>query len=152
MRPKADIHHGDLASRIKQIIEACELSGHEKKFPHQLSGGMQQRTALARELVRRPRLLLLDEPFSSLDVLRRTRLNELLYKLTRESGCTTILVTHDPSEAVYVADSLLVFSEKMASPPKLRHSDLPSHRDPSIRVNPSYTNAVKWALDAMSQQ
>lgn len=124
MRPLVDLRASDMLKRVEEIVVSCELVGHEAKFPHELSGGMQQRVALAREFVRRPQLLLLDEPFSSLDVLRRSRLNDLLLKLTRASDCTTILVTHDPSEAVYIADYLLVFSDTPAAPPRFRASDL----------------------------
>ncbi len=152
MQPTKLLQKSEIFHRIDEVIVSCELSGHESKFPHELSGGMQQRVALAREFLRHPQLLLLDEPFSSLDFLRRSRLNDLLLKLTRLSDSTTIVVTHDPSEAVYISDYLLVFSEQSKLPPVFRASDLPRERSTITRINPLFTSSVQWALATMSKQ
>jgi NitT/TauT family transport system ATP-binding protein len=88
------------------------LDGHEHKFPHQLSGGMQQRVAIARGLAINPRLLLLDEPFGALDALTRTYMQEELLGIVRGAGKTAILVTHDIDEALLLADRILVMSSR----------------------------------------
>jgi iron(III) transport system ATP-binding protein len=86
------------------------LAGHEKKFPHELSGGQQQRVALARALAPRPRLLLMDEPFSNLDVELRERLALEVRSILRAEGITAILVTHDQYEAFAIADEIGVMN------------------------------------------
>ena len=88
------------------------LDGAGKKYPWQLSGGMQQRVAIARALVSRPEILLLDEPFASVDALTRAELQDLVLRLHEhaEKGVTIVHVTHDIDEAVYLADRVLVLS------------------------------------------
>jgi ABC-type Fe3+/spermidine/putrescine transport system ATPase subunit len=91
-------------AEVRRMLELVELPGIEQKRPAQLSGGEQQRVALARALVTRPRVLLLDEPFSSLDPAVRQTLQEAVRRIQRELGITTLLVTHDRGEALAMAD------------------------------------------------
>jgi ABC-type Fe3+/spermidine/putrescine transport system ATPase subunit len=91
---------------VRRMLDLVELPGIERKQPGQLSGGEQQRVALARALVIEPRVLLLDEPFSSLDPAVRQTLQEAVRRIQRELGTTTILVTHDRSEALAMADAV----------------------------------------------
>jgi ABC-type Fe3+/spermidine/putrescine transport system ATPase subunit len=93
-----------IRAEVARMLDLVELPGIESKRPAQLSGGEQQRVALARALVVRPRVLLLDEPFSSLDAAVRQHLQEAVRRIQRECGITTILVTHDRSEAMALAD------------------------------------------------
>jgi iron(III) transport system ATP-binding protein len=99
---------GDVVPELLEMVGIAHLS---ERLPHQLSGGEQQRVALARALARRPLVLLLDEPFSSLDASLRTRVREEVQGLIREQGVTTVLVTHDQVEALSLADSVAVLRD-----------------------------------------
>ena len=96
----------------RKAIAAVDLSGFESKYPRQLSGGMRQRVGLARALVMKPDILLLDEPFGALDAQTRLVLQEQLAKLVEESGMTAILVTHSIEEAILLADTIIVMSAR----------------------------------------
>ena len=97
--------------RIDELLTQLELNDYADRLPHQLSGGQQQRVALARSLARQPDLLLLDEPFTALDPALRDRLREDLMQVIRHSGTTCILVTHDPDEALALADRIIVLRQ-----------------------------------------
>lgn len=92
--------------RVAELLERVGLAGYEQRYPHQLSGGQQQRIALARALAPKPRLLLMDEPFSSLDAQLRESLAEEVRALIKAEGVTALLVTHDQNEAFAMADKL----------------------------------------------
>jgi NitT/TauT family transport system ATP-binding protein len=94
--------------RVKEALDEVGLADAARLYPWQLSGGMQQRVALARALVVKPKLLILDEPFASLDVYVRLELEDLVAKLVQNHGTTTLLVTHDIDEAIYMADRVFV--------------------------------------------
>jgi NitT/TauT family transport system ATP-binding protein len=96
-------------------LEKVNLKGFEDYFPHQVSGGMRQRAALARAFISQPKALLLDEPFGALDALTRMTLQDALRDLIRESKPTVLLVTHDVDEALFLADRILVFSARPAT-------------------------------------
>ncbi len=102
----------ELKQRVAEAIELVELGEYAARYPHQLSGGQCQRVALARSLVTRPRLLLLDEPFSALDALTRQQLQEELLAIRRRTRITTLLVTHDVEEALYLADRVVVMEPR----------------------------------------
>ncbi len=99
--------------RVSFLLELIGLTGIEKKYPHQLSGGEQQRVSLARSLATSPKLLLLDEPFSSLDKSHRDQLVKEVREILKKANVTSILVTHDESEAYAFADKIGMIDKKM---------------------------------------
>lgn len=92
---------------VRAAIEQVQLEDHSDKYPHQLSGGQQQRVALARALAPKPKLLLLDEPFSNLDTQLRSHIRTEIAQILQKAGITTILVTHDRADAEAVADEIM---------------------------------------------
>ncbi|WP_419736409.1 ABC transporter ATP-binding protein [Pseudomonas sp. COR18] len=114
---------------VTQLIEEVGLSGFAQALPKQLSGGMAQRVAIARGLYSKPRVLLLDEPFSAVDAFTRMKLQDLLLQLARRHGIALLLVTHDVDEALYLSDRVLVMDNR---PSRIRQAlavDLPHPRD-----------------------
>lgn len=101
--------------RVSEILRRVGLQGSEELFPWQLSGGMQQRVAIARALVVAPQLLLLDEPFASVDAQTRFELEDLVLDIAREDAMAVLLVTHDVDEALYMADRVIVMAGSPAT-------------------------------------
>jgi sulfonate transport system ATP-binding protein len=114
---------------VAERIASSGLRGFERAYPHQLSGGMAQRAALARALASGPAVLLLDEPFGALDALTKTRMQEELLRTREGSKPTTVLVTHDIEEAVFLADSVIVLSERPGTLRRAFALDLARPRD-----------------------
>jgi spermidine/putrescine ABC transporter ATP-binding subunit len=110
----------DVAPRVKEVLERVAMNGYENRYPHQLSGGQRQRIALARALISRPKVLLLDEPLGALDLKLRETMLVVLKHLQRDVGITFIYVTHDQSEALAMSDRLAVMNlgriEQLAAP------------------------------------
>ncbi|MFD9895565.1 ABC transporter ATP-binding protein [Amycolatopsis sp. NPDC059027] len=119
----------DRRAAAQEALEQVGLAGVGKKYPWQLSGGMQQRVSIARALARRPALLLMDEPFASVDAQTRFELEDLTRRVQREQGSTVLVVTHDIDESVYLSDRVLVLSKSPASIVADLTVDLPSERD-----------------------
>lgn len=106
-----DIPRGEHAARIEKMLESVGLTESANAYPHQLSGGMRQRVAIARALIGDPRVLLLDEPFSALDVGLRRRMHVLLRELWQETQKTMVMVTHNIEEAILVGHRVIVLGE-----------------------------------------
>jgi NitT/TauT family transport system ATP-binding protein len=126
------------SSRAKKMISLVKLNGFEDALPSQLSGGMAQRVAIARALIQDPDLLLMDEPFGSLDAITREKMGDELLRIWNREHKTVILVTHDINEALYLADRVLVLS---ARPARIRLDlavNLPRPRKPSVRYSPAF--------------
>jgi NitT/TauT family transport system ATP-binding protein len=117
------------ARRSREALEWVGLTDACRKLPWQLSGGMQQRVSIARALASRPALLLMDEPFASVDAQTRFELEDLLRRVQREQGSTVLLVTHDIDESVYLGDRVLVLSPAPASIVADLTVNLPTERD-----------------------
>ena len=116
-------------SLVRETLDVVGLDRHANKYPWQLSGGMQQRVAIARALAYRPRLMLMDEPFASLDAQTRSELEDLVLRLRTDFGMTILFVTHDIDESVYLADRVLVLSAPPATLQEDMVVELPSPRD-----------------------
>jgi len=99
------------SARVEGLLEQVGLAGYARRYPHELSGGQQQRVALARALAPAPQLLLLDEPLGALDALTRLEMQEMIVSLWREHGFTVLLVTHDVSESVAMAERVLLIED-----------------------------------------
>jgi NitT/TauT family transport system ATP-binding protein len=102
------------AELVRDSLASVGLSGSEQRRPWQLSGGMQQRVAIARALAYQPRIMLLDEPFASVDAQTRSELEDLLLRISAERNLTVLFVTHDIDEAVYLADRVIVLTSRPA--------------------------------------
>jgi NitT/TauT family transport system ATP-binding protein len=119
---------GERATRVRGALEQVGLQGFESRYPWELSGGMQQRAALARALVSDPKVLMLDEPFASVDALTRGLLEDVVGDLWERSSFSALLVTHDVGEAVYLSDRVLVLSTRPSRILAEVHIDLPRPR------------------------
>ncbi|MEG0861160.1 MAG: ABC transporter ATP-binding protein [Pseudomonas sp.] len=105
------VNADDSRTRVREVLQLVELQDFASRYPHQLSGGQCQRVALARSLITRPRLLLLDEPLSALDARIRKHLREQIRQIQRELGLTTIFVTHDQEEALTMSDRIFLMNQ-----------------------------------------
>jgi NitT/TauT family transport system ATP-binding protein len=123
------ISKAERRARAAEALEHVGLSGVGGKYPWQLSGGMQQRVSIARALASRPALLLMDEPFASVDAQTRFELEDLTRRVQREQGSTILVVTHDIDESVYLSDRVLVLSKSPASIVADLPVGLPAERD-----------------------
>ena len=115
-RLRARRRPGPAQARVSELLELVGLTGLGRRYPHQLSGGQQQRVALARALAIEPEIVLLDEPFSSLDAALRASVRADVHDVLREAGTTSILVTHDQDEALSMADQVAVLRARGRSP------------------------------------
>jgi spermidine/putrescine transport system ATP-binding protein len=106
-----NVDKDEISKRVEEALEQVQLSGYAKRMPSQLSGGQQQRVALARALAKKPKVLLLDEPLSALDLKLRRGMQVELKRLQRETGITFVFVTHDQEEAMSMGDRIAVFSQ-----------------------------------------
>ena len=132
--------------RAAELIARVGLAGFEDALPKALSGGMAQRAAIARALYRRPRVLLLDEPFSAVDAFTRLHLQELLSDVVRDTGTTMLIVTHDVAEAVFLADRVAVLSQRPGT--VIDEICVPAPR-PRDRRSPELVDASGRVLDAL---
>ncbi len=136
----------EIIPRARGIMERFGLAGFENKYPGQLSGGMQRRAELARAIINTPEVLLLDEPFRGLDAMTRGLMQEYLLALFDENPITTIFVTSDIEEGIYLADRLIVLSSSPASVRTVINVDLPRPREMKMLASPRFGDIHKEIL------
>src|SRR5437870_3974240 len=134
---------------VDHLIEAVGLAGFENSYPDTLSGGMQQRVAIARTLANRPQVVLMDEPFGALDAQTRSDMQQLLLRVWDETASTILFVTHDVDEAIYLADRIFIFSAR----PVTIMEDIPvpfgRPRDPAVRQTAEFHEMQEHVLTCL---
>lgn len=123
------LSRADRRGRVERAVHAVGLDGFSGKYPWQLSGGMQQRVAIARAVAYRPQILLMDEPFASVDAQTRADLEDLLLRVRAEFDVTVVFVTHDIDESVYLSDRVLILSPRPSFVQETLEVPLPKPRD-----------------------
>jgi NitT/TauT family transport system ATP-binding protein len=135
--------------RVDEMLELVELHGFDAHYPWQLSGGMQQRTSIARALSFDPALLLMDEPFGALDEMTRERLNGELLRIWHASGSTVVFVTHSIAEAVFLSTRVVVMSARPGRISKMIPIDLPQPRTAATREEPRFFELATEVREAL---
>ena len=142
----------DRIRTAREILAHVGLSEFEAHYPHQLSGGMQQRVNLARVLVNRPRVILMDEPFCSLDAQTRLQMQQMLLRLWHEFHMTVVFVTHDVDEAVFLSDRVVVLSRRPGTVKSELSIGLPRPRTRDVLTSPEFMQLKREALDLLLSQ
>jgi len=148
-----ELTHGNREEHVSaalQLLETVGLADAADRYPNELSGGMKMRVSLARALITRPRLLLLDEPFAALDELTRQHLDEHLQQLWLDRGMTVIFVTHSITEAVFLADRVVVLSPRGGHVVMDTPVPLPRPRHHDVRVAAEFIGQVQVLAGAMN--
>lgn len=140
------------AQEVEQALRSVGLEGFASRYPWELSGGMQQRAALARALISDPRVLMMDEPFASVDALTRGHLEDVVAELWERSSFAALLVTHDVAEAVYLADRVLVLSARPSRVLAEIAVNLPRPRTHGqTRLLPEFAELVAQVLERVEE-
>lgn len=142
----------DRASRVEYLLELMGLSKFKNSYPRELSGGMKQRVAIARTLVNKPKVMLMDEPFGALDSQTREEMQELLLLLTKHEKTTVIFVTHDVDEAVFLGSRVLVFSRRPGRVIADVKVPFPKNADFQVKLEPEFFKLKRELLDLLHSQ
>jgi NitT/TauT family transport system ATP-binding protein len=140
---------GEAEERAAAALAAVGLSGFERAWPRELSGGMRMRVSIARALVTGPSLLLMDEPFAALDEITRHRLNDDLLRLRAESGVTVVFVTHSVFESVYLSSRVAVMAARPGRVAASLPIDAPSPRPPGFRTSAGFAGLCREVAAAL---
>ncbi len=139
----------DAAERISEALTLVGLAGREAAYPRELSGGMKMRVAIARAMVTRPRLILMDEPFAALDEITRFKLNNDLLAMKAAIGCTVVFVTHSIFESVFLSDRIVVMAARPGRVSSEMSVDEPYPRSEDFRTSPEYAAYCRAASAAL---
>jgi NitT/TauT family transport system ATP-binding protein len=139
----------DAAQRVQRNLDLVNLGGFEKKFPWQLSGGMQQRVSIARALAFDPELLLMDEPFGALDEIVRDKLNQQLLELWDRTKKTVVFVTHSIPEAVFLSTKIVVMSPRPGRIIDVIETNFPRQRTLDIRETPEFLKIAQRVREGL---
>jgi NitT/TauT family transport system ATP-binding protein len=146
------VSRADRRTQAREWVKKVGLEGSEEKYPQELSGGMQQRVAIAATLILQPRILLMDEPFGALDPRIRLRMQELLIQLWREQEGTVFLVTHSVEEAVYLGDRVFVMAAKPGRLVEILHVPRPDEPPERSRHKPWFINFTQELLKRLEEE
>ena len=139
-------------ARARQLLKLVEMDGFEQQYPNQLSGGMQQRIAIARALVHDPSVLLMDEPFGALDAQTRETMNLELMRIWEATPKTVVFVTHDLQEAAFLSNRVIVMSARPGTIQEIVDVPLPHPRDRDMLYSPEFVATVKRLRELLSAQ
>ncbi|MDF1520112.1 MAG: ABC transporter ATP-binding protein [Brevefilum sp.] len=145
----ADVSKQEIDAQAHELIKLVGLEGFESAYPRDLSGGMAQRVAIARSLMHDPDILLLDEPFGSLDALTREVMGDELLHIWQAKRKTVLMVTHSISEAIYLSDKVFVLSHRPGKIVLELPVDLPRPRTPDMRYSPEFSSLAHTLRDEL---
>ena len=143
------LDRGEYNALARRYIEIVGLTGFENHYPHELSGGMKQRVAIARVLINAPQVLLMDEPFGALDAQTRATMQEWLLDLWQETPRTILFITHDVDEAIFLADRLYVMTARPGRIKMERAVDLPRPRTLDVLTSPAFMELKRDVLESI---
>jgi NitT/TauT family transport system ATP-binding protein len=149
---KRNIAKPERLDRAQRLIDLVKLTGFGESYPSQLSGGMQQRAAIARTLALEPDILLMDEPFGALDAQTRRIMQEELLAIWRKSGMTVVFVTHDVHEAVFLADRISVMSARPGRIKECVEGGFNRNDDPQIMRSPAFAERAELVWDLVKRE
>ncbi len=135
-----------------RLLEKVGLKDFAHRYPVQLSGGMQRRAELARAIINAPRVMLMDEPFRGLDAITRQLMQEYVLRLFEESGCTSLFVTSELEEAIFLADRLVILTNRPTRVKKIMEIDLPRPRSYQVLSSPRYLELKEEALAELHEE
>lgn len=142
----------DYREKALKLLELTGLKGFEKKYPNELSGGMQQRVSISRALIHDPPLLLMDEPFGALDAITRDEMNLELLRIWHEAKKTVLFITHSIAEAVFLGDRVVIMTPRPGKVAEIMTIDLPRPRTTAVRDDSKFIAYVKQIRERLGVQ